>query len=69
MSGLSEWLGEALSGLQSLPPFVIMLIVCIMTALITEVASNTATANILLPVLAEMVYSRLRVTYSSDEYD
>ena len=31
-----------------------MIIVCIMTATVTEVASNTATANILLPVLAEM---------------
>jgi len=49
------WLGEQLAGLKVLPPFVIMLIVCIMTATITEVASNTATANILLPVLAETV--------------
>ena len=55
-SGLSAWLGEQLSGLSVLPPFAIMLIVCVMTAMITEVASNTATANILLPVLAETVF-------------
>lgn len=33
----------------------IMLQVCILTATITEIASNTATANILLPVLADTV--------------
>ena len=54
-SGLSDWIGEQLSGLASLPPFVTMLIICIITALITEVASNTATANILLPILAKTV--------------
>ena len=54
-SGLSTWLGEQLSGLSVLQPFAIMFIVCVMTAMITEVASNTATANILLPVLAETV--------------
>lgn len=52
-SGLSTWLGEQLSGLSVLPPFAILFIVCVMTAMITEVASNTATANILLPVLSE----------------
>ena len=43
-----------MAGLKVLPPFAIMLIICIMTATITEVASNTATANILLPILSEM---------------
>ncbi|EFX74310.1 hypothetical protein DAPPUDRAFT_307380 [Daphnia pulex] len=54
ISGLSKWLVGQLGGLSSLPPFVVMLIICIMTATITEVASNTATANILLPILSEM---------------
>jgi len=54
VSGLSLWLGQRLTQLEVLPPFAIMLIICIMTASITEVASNTATANILLPILAEM---------------
>ena len=54
-SGLSEWLGIQLAGLGSLPPLAIMFIICIMTATVTEIASNTATANILLPILAEMV--------------
>lgn len=54
-SGLSDWIGQQLAGLASLPPFVTMLIICIITATITEVASNTATANILLPILAKTV--------------
>ncbi len=56
-SGLSEWIGQQLTSLSVLPPFVIMLIICIITATITEVASNTATANILLPILADTVNS------------
>ncbi|KAI9557042.1 hypothetical protein GHT06_016839 [Daphnia sinensis] len=54
ISGLSTWLGSQLAGLSVLPPFAIMMIICIMTAAVTEVASNTATANILLPILSEM---------------
>ncbi|XP_046438107.1 solute carrier family 13 member 5-like isoform X1 [Daphnia pulex] len=54
ISGLSTWLGAQLSVLSVLPPFIIMLTICIMTAAVTEVASNTATANILLPILSEM---------------
>lgn len=56
-SGLSDWIGQQLTGLSVLPPFVIMLIICIITATITEVASNTATANILLPILADTVHN------------
>lgn len=56
-SGLSDWIGQQLTGLSVLPPFVIMLIICIITATITEVASNTATANILLPILADTAVS------------
>lgn len=57
ISGLSTWLGSQLAGLSALPPFAIMLIICIMTAAVTEVASNTAIANILLPILSEMAYT------------
>ena len=57
-SSLSTWLGGELSVLNVLPPFAIMFLVCLMTAMITEVVSNIATANILLPVLAETVYRR-----------
>ena len=39
----------------ALPPFVILLVVCVITAGVTEVASNTAVANIFLPILADTV--------------
>lgn len=44
-----------LAGMVVLPPFLIMLVVCVITATITEVASNTAVANIFLPILADTV--------------
>ena len=55
MSGLSQWLGEQLSVLKAIPPFATMLIVCLMAAAVTEVASNAATASIMLPILADLV--------------
>ncbi|KAK2715926.1 hypothetical protein QYM36_010483 [Artemia franciscana] len=54
VSGLSEFLGSQLEGLKVLPDFAILFLVCIMVATVTEIASNTATANILLPVLARV---------------
>lgn len=57
VSGLSNWLGEALTGFRVMPPALIVFVVCILTAALTEVASNTATATILLPVLGTMAQS------------
>lgn len=54
-SGLSRYLGLQLQALRVLPSFVMLIIICISTTFMTEVSSNTAIANILLPVLAEMV--------------
>ncbi|XP_063586145.1 Na(+)/citrate cotransporter-like isoform X2 [Penaeus indicus] len=54
VSGLSEWLGEQLRYFDVMPKEAIVFIVCLMTAMLTEVASNTATASILLPVLKEL---------------
>ncbi|XP_064081993.1 solute carrier family 13 member 2-like [Macrobrachium nipponense] len=53
-SGLSSWLGSQLVALQVMPKEAIVFIVSLMTAMATEVASNTATASIILPVLKEM---------------
>lgn len=53
-SGLSDWIGEQLGGLSTLPHWAVLLIVCLATSLLTEVCSNAATANILLPVLADL---------------
>ena len=42
------------SGLDSLPSWGMVVVICIIIAGLTEVTSNVATANILLPVLAEV---------------
>ena len=56
-SGLSDWVGNQLKVLDILPDYAIVLVICVMTGLVTEVTSNVATANILLPVLSELAKS------------
>ncbi len=51
-SGLSQALGRVLESLPPLGPFPTLLVVCLGTIALSEVASNTATASILLPLLA-----------------
>ncbi len=51
-SGLSQQLGEALSGISTLPLILMIGVVCLAVTFLTEVTSNTATANLLLPILA-----------------
>lgn len=56
-SGLSEMLGQYLIGLQKINVIAILLIVCFFAENVTELTANVAVANIILPVLAEMVSS------------
>ncbi len=51
-SGLSKSLGGLLSGLAHLPLLATLLLVCLIVTFLTEVTSNTATATLLMPVLA-----------------
>jgi sodium-dependent dicarboxylate transporter 2/3/5 len=51
-SGLSLWVGERLGLLAGWHPIVIIFAVCFVITFLTEVTSNTASAQILLPVLA-----------------
>jgi len=53
-TGLATWIGNELSFISILPIFLILLLVVLFMTFITEVNSNTATANIFLPVLATM---------------
>lgn len=55
VSGMSEMLGQSLSGLKSLPILLLLFVVCLTAQILTEFTSNVAIANIMLPVLAEMV--------------
>ena len=51
-TGLSEWLGQQLAGLEAAPLPLVILAVCLLTTFLTEVTSNTATSTVLMPVLA-----------------
>jgi solute carrier family 13 (sodium-dependent dicarboxylate transporter), member 2/3/5 len=51
-SGLSRALGSALGGIAALPVPVMLLILALAVTFLTEVTSNTATATLLMPILA-----------------
>lgn len=52
VSGLSIWFGEQLSGISSLHPFIIILLISLVMTFLTELTSNTATTEMMLPILA-----------------
>jgi sodium-dependent dicarboxylate transporter 2/3/5 len=51
-SGLSLWMGNQLDAVGSLPTMSVIAIICSMITFLTELTSNTATAEMLLPILA-----------------
>ena len=51
-SGLSMWVGEALSGLSVFHPAVLVIAICLAVTFLTELTSNTATTEMILPILA-----------------
>lgn len=53
-SGLSLWLGERLSGLKDIPQILIVFSLCLILTLISEIASNTASAQMALPLVAAL---------------
>lgn len=53
-SGLSRWVTHQLLSLNISSPLAVVSLLSIMTAVITEFTSNVATANVLLPVVAEL---------------
>jgi sodium-dependent dicarboxylate transporter 2/3/5 len=53
-TGLASFLGLKLSFISEYPVIIILVIVILLMIFITEINSNTATANIFLPVLAAM---------------
>ena len=54
-SGLADWLGNALLPLEAFPLLLVALAVVAMVVLITEFASNVATATGIIPVIAALV--------------
>lgn len=51
-TGLAMIIGEQLQALGSLPTFATIMLVCMMITFLTELASNTAMTEMILPVLA-----------------
>ena len=51
-SGLADIIAQELGALASLPTWLLLLSVCLAVTFLTEVTSNTATASLLMPVLA-----------------
>lgn len=62
-SGLSAWIGEALLALTSLPLLLQMLLVALVVSFLTEITSNTATATLLMPILASAAVSANQPLY------
>ena len=53
-SGLADWLGEALLPLEVLPLVLVAMAIVAMVVLVTEFASNVATASAIIPVVAAL---------------
>lgn len=51
-SGLSNMLGDGLRGLNHLPTWLMIATLCLTVTYLTEITSNTATATLLMPILA-----------------
>jgi sodium-dependent dicarboxylate transporter 2/3/5 len=54
ISGLSQWLGNQLESAGGLHPLVLIAAVSLLITFLTELTSNTATAQILLPIIASL---------------
>jgi len=51
-SGLADIIAGGLSGIASFPTWLLLLCMCLVVSFLTEVTSNTATASLLMPLLA-----------------
>ena len=56
-SGLSLWCGRMFAGLGLESPIVVVIGVCLLMTFMTEVTSNTATTQVMLPILARVSQS------------
>ena len=53
-SGLSEIIGESMAGLRSLPPVILIGAVVLIVSAMSELGSNSATASLIIPLVASM---------------
>ncbi len=52
VTGLSAFIGEQFAGLSSISPIMLIALTCFSLSFLTELTSNTATAEMILPILA-----------------
>ena len=52
--GLSSWVGDQMQGLSVFPPLIIVAGVTLIISFLTELTSNTATTQMVLPILASI---------------
>jgi sodium-dependent dicarboxylate transporter 2/3/5 len=53
-SALDQWLGHQIEGVANLPPLWIIAVICLGVTFLTELTSNTATAQMFLPILGSL---------------
>ena len=51
-TGLDQWIGNQLTGVASLPVWLVILSICLTVTFLTELTSNTATTTMILPIIA-----------------
>ena len=56
-SGLSAWIGDKLALLKSWPTFLAVLVITVVICVLTSFTSNTATANIIIPITVGIAQS------------
>ena len=52
LTGLSSFVGHQLSGMKGIHPLLLIVLVCLMLTFLTELTSNMATTQIVLPILS-----------------
>jgi sodium-dependent dicarboxylate transporter 2/3/5 len=57
VTGLSGAIGQAMSGFATLPVLLLILVLALAVTFLTEITSNTATATLLMPILAATAIS------------
>jgi sodium-dependent dicarboxylate transporter 2/3/5 len=57
-SGVSTWIGSKLAASIETPGWVIVLLICLLITFLTEITSNTATASLVLPILAALAITK-----------
>ena len=56
-SGLSMWFGEQLKWVSSYSPLLVVFVIALLMSFLTELTSNTATTEMLLPIMAGLAVS------------